>query len=202
MMEQLIRWGLTTLIGAFVGSFLGGYFRTKGENVATHEDIQKLVDQVRATTEATKAIEARISNEVWDRQRQWELKRDALLEGGRALADLNAALMKLNAVYSAKAENTQISKAFENQETAAIDAFNKAAYSFQRAQLVVSVVSGNEVQKAFIAMETILKEISLEVVDGDTKKYSKTLPRLKESATGVTRAIQKELGMEIGKKLG
>jgi hypothetical protein len=31
------------------------------------------VDQVEAVTTATKQIEARISNEVWDRQKRWEM---------------------------------------------------------------------------------------------------------------------------------
>jgi hypothetical protein len=45
----------------------------KGKNLATYEDIDKLVDLVEAVTTATKQIEARISNEVWDRQKRWEM---------------------------------------------------------------------------------------------------------------------------------
>jgi hypothetical protein len=41
--------------GAFVGSFLGAYVKRKGENLATHEDLDKLVKQVHAVT-TTKAI--------------------------------------------------------------------------------------------------------------------------------------------------
>jgi hypothetical protein len=194
---QSLGWFLLAALASGFGGYFGSYLKKKGENLATHEDLDRLVKQMEATTNATKAIEARISNEVWNRQRQWELKRDALLEGGRALADLNTALMKLNAVYSAKSSSKQMGSAFATQEEVAIDAFNKASYSFQRAQLVVSVVSGNELQKAFIAMETILKEISLEVVSGDTEKYSVALPKIKASATGVIQAIQAELDIEI-----
>ena len=62
-MENLITWGLTTLIGAFVGSYLGSYLKKKGENLATHEDLDKLVVQVRAVTTTTKEIEAKISTD-------------------------------------------------------------------------------------------------------------------------------------------
>jgi hypothetical protein len=85
-MEQFTIWALGSLVGAFFGSFLAGYLRKKGENLATHEDLDKLVEQMKVTTEATKSIEARISGDVWDRQRQWELKRDTLLETVRSIA--------------------------------------------------------------------------------------------------------------------
>jgi hypothetical protein len=45
-MENLLWWGLTTLVSAFVGSYLAGYLKRKGENLATHEDIGKLVDRI------------------------------------------------------------------------------------------------------------------------------------------------------------
>jgi hypothetical protein len=64
---KFVGWGLTTLGGAFIGSFLGSYMKKKGENVATHEDIEKLVDQMKAVTQATKEIESRISGEAWER---------------------------------------------------------------------------------------------------------------------------------------
>lgn len=69
-MEQLIILALTSLASAFVGSYLGGYMKKKGENLATHEDVNKLVEQVSKVTEATKLIEARInrSSRVYERQ--------------------------------------------------------------------------------------------------------------------------------------
>jgi hypothetical protein len=85
MMENLLAWGLTTLVSAFVGSYLASYLKKKGENVATHEDIDKLVDQVRAVTTATKEIEERIESSVWSKQRHWEMKRDALFASVHAL---------------------------------------------------------------------------------------------------------------------
>jgi hypothetical protein len=64
MMENLLALGLTTLVSAFVGSYLASYLKKKGENLATHEDIDKLVDQVRAVTTATKEIEERIESSL------------------------------------------------------------------------------------------------------------------------------------------
>jgi hypothetical protein len=71
---DLITLVLTTLASAFAGSYLAGYLKKKGENLATHEDIAKLVEQVSAVTKATKHIEARISNETWRRERRSDLQ--------------------------------------------------------------------------------------------------------------------------------
>ena len=68
--ENLILWAFTTLGSAFLGSYLGAYLKKKGENLATHEDLSHLVKQMQAVTMATKEIEAKTSNEVWDRQRR------------------------------------------------------------------------------------------------------------------------------------
>lgn len=61
-----ILWDLSVIVALFVG-FFSAYMAKKGENLATHEDIEKLVDQVRAVTTATKEIEAKISNDMWIR---------------------------------------------------------------------------------------------------------------------------------------
>ncbi len=55
-------------------AYLGSYLKKKGENLATHEDIDKLVHQVSAVTTTTKQIEAKISNEAWRRERKSDLQ--------------------------------------------------------------------------------------------------------------------------------
>jgi hypothetical protein len=64
--------GVTTFVASWVGAFFGSYLKKKGENLATHEDIDKLKDQVAAVTTTTKQIEAAISNEMWRRERKAE----------------------------------------------------------------------------------------------------------------------------------
>jgi hypothetical protein len=63
---------LVTAVVAGAGAYLGSYLKKKGENLATHEDVDKLVAQVAAVTETTKQIESKISHDVWERQRKWE----------------------------------------------------------------------------------------------------------------------------------
>jgi hypothetical protein len=89
---------LLTIIGAGISAYFGAYLKKKGENLATHEDINKVLVEVRATTQATKEIEAKISDEVWDRQKRWELKREVLFEAMRRVADIDEVLNTLNAI--------------------------------------------------------------------------------------------------------
>ena len=84
MIEQVLVAVLIAIVSGLVG-YWRAYANKKGENLATHEDLQMLVEQVKATTEATKRIEAQISNEVWDRQRQWEMKREAVISTVQAM---------------------------------------------------------------------------------------------------------------------
>ena len=93
IMENLLALGLTTLASAFIGSYLASYLKKKGENLATHKDIDKLVDQVRAVTTATKEIEERIESSVWSQQRHWEMKRDALFASVQALDRTKASIV-------------------------------------------------------------------------------------------------------------
>jgi hypothetical protein len=99
------------VIGGWFGSYMGSYMKKKGENLATHEDLDKLVKQMEATTNATKAIEARISNEVWDRQKRWEMKRDALVPALQALQHADNALMEMALAFSNARRNGEQSEA-------------------------------------------------------------------------------------------
>jgi hypothetical protein len=117
-MEAVIigaTWFVSLIASLIIGSFLPSYFRKKAENLATKEDIAEL-------TKTAKEIEAKIDEKMWDRQRQWEMKREALLEGGRAIADFLATIMRLNAICATKAgttrdEETQYLMALSKQET-------------------------------------------------------------------------------------
>jgi hypothetical protein len=94
-MTTYIAWGLSTVIGILLG-YLAGYAKKKGENKAMHEDIEKVVEQMSAVTQATKAIEAKISSDVWDRQKRWELKREVLFDATKNVAVIFDRLKNLN----------------------------------------------------------------------------------------------------------
>jgi hypothetical protein len=75
----IIWWALSVIAALFLGSFLKPYLSRKAENLATKEDVAEL-------TRIAKKIEADISNDVWSRQRQWELKKEVCFEVLKQLA--------------------------------------------------------------------------------------------------------------------
>jgi hypothetical protein len=116
--------------GGGAGAYFGSYPRRKGENVATHEDINKPVGQVAAVTKATKENEAKISTEVWDRQKHWEIKKEAVFEVLKAAGALHSTIGSLHATYQA----TPGGSLHETQSR--LDAYNeygKAHSDFARA---------------------------------------------------------------------
>ena len=89
---------LWVFITAGAGAYLGAYLKRKGENLATKEDIGEL-------TKTTEEIKAKISDDVWDRQKQWELKRDVVFDAIRVLADLDGAINRFGNALSLKPVN-------------------------------------------------------------------------------------------------
>lgn len=60
-------------IAPALGAYFGSYLKKKGENLATHEDIDMLVRQVSAVTAASKQIEARITRASRVHERQVDM---------------------------------------------------------------------------------------------------------------------------------
>ncbi len=87
-MSGAIDWGwwafvtLLVLNLLYVGAwkpFLAAYMGKKGERLATSEDIEKILREVRLVTSETEAIKARVSGELWDTQSRWNAKHQAYL---------------------------------------------------------------------------------------------------------------------------
>ncbi|WP_058186695.1 hypothetical protein [Terracidiphilus gabretensis] len=81
-----------SLIAAGIGGYFGAYLKQKGENLATKEDIAQI-------TRAQEEIKAKISDDIWDRQKQWELKRDVVFDVIRALADFDMAVNRFGDAF-------------------------------------------------------------------------------------------------------
>jgi hypothetical protein len=84
---QNIATFLASFVGVIVGlvihSYIHPYLGKKAENLATHEDINKLVDQVEAVTTAAKEIEAKIRHSGLQQHERPRQTRNRHLEGRR-----------------------------------------------------------------------------------------------------------------------
>lgn len=84
-----------SFIAAGAGAYLGSYLKKKGENLATKEDFNELKEQTRQLTQTTKETEAKIADRIWNKQRQWEMKRDVISDIMKRVGVLNKALNEL-----------------------------------------------------------------------------------------------------------
>jgi hypothetical protein len=143
-MEKLIAWALTTLVSAFVGSYLAGYLKKKGENLATKEDFNDLKEQTRELTQTTKEIEAKIDDKVWDRQRLWELKRDSILASIQAMDRAKASFVVLWAARKPEAFALDPLNAKRRQESE--EEWLTAINEFDRTRSNISFLCGKSIR--------------------------------------------------------
>ena len=194
-MESLIAWGITTLTGAFLGSFLAGYLKQKGENLATHEDIDGLVDQVKTVTRATKEIEAKISDDMWTRQKKWELKREVLFEATKRLADIDDALISYDSVLRVTHNRQDDDVASASAKHEALMRWSRASTAFDETKLIVRIVCGKETTEAFDQFALFIRLIAAGINKNDLGIYKQSGRELATKLLEVQSAIRKELGI-------
>lgn len=194
-MENAITWLLVTLVGSFGGSWFGAYFKKKGENYATHEDINKLVDQVKAVTAATKEIEARISTEVWNRQRRWELKRDVLLDAMKRLGALPTELSNLHAVYQTAPVGLD-QALIDEKRLRESEKWSEASSGFDAAVFLTALVCGEEVVNALRVFSLFARQCSANLMEGNSVPVHKWTAELVDKFQRATEAARKELEVD------
>jgi hypothetical protein len=110
---ELVKF-LSSLLGALVGgsfvAWTAGYYSEKGKRLATKEDVNNVVEQVRAVTRETELIKAEISGGLWKQQWQLAQKRDSLVRLIDALENIR--LQRTN-VRQRSAEPERLQEAIE-----------------------------------------------------------------------------------------
>ena len=195
-MEPFLAWIITAAI-AGAGAYFGSYLKQKGENVATHEDLDKLVNQMTAITQATKAIEAKISNEIWERQKQWEIKKEAVFEALRELGNVEAVMAYTAGAYQAvHLASTEEAKVFaQNNASKAAESFRDAFTALSRAKSLADGVISLELSAR---LSTVISAIMAFVFTSMTQPLSRGRDDVEEliSKLNLLREMMKgELGL-------
>jgi hypothetical protein len=189
---------LTWIVRSALAPYLDGYSRRKGENLATHEDLDKLVVQMKAVTETTENIKAAISDDVWDRQRQWELKRDAIQDAIRAHADLESALINLNSGLSGylSASEKGLTDKTDAEVSAAIQRFRNSRTSFRRAHLIADLAVGGQFSNAMSAYFLLTGVVSTDMTHNRSFLDSAKYKELESSGNSVILSARQALGIK------
>jgi hypothetical protein len=200
-MGMLLDVGLVTFVSsslsAGAGAFLGSYLKKKGENLATKEDLGDLLKQVQAVTAATKEIEAKISNQVWDRQKQWEMKRDALYAVAQSMTAAVDALIELHSFYDVENKRGRPTPPDRQEKQLTLErSFNNAAATFHNAVLVAGLVCGKDVQKAAYEMEGFLRKMGVLAPKSTFEFLEQNTKEMVERRQLVITAIRRDLGVD------
>ncbi|HEY2350898.1 MAG TPA: hypothetical protein VGH83_00190 [Candidatus Acidoferrum sp.] len=193
---------LSILLSIFVG-FLAGYMKKKGEDLATHENLGKLVEQMSAVTKATKDIEAKISSDVWDRQKRWELKREVLFDATKRLADVEDGLLSLDSILQVelakqnKVEEEGAKLAWAETKHERTMKWSQASAAFDEARLMVNMACQKDTIAAFEAFGTLVNLTAAKITPGkDWEVYDKSRPEREKKRVAVRTAVRKELGID------
>jgi len=189
--------GLTTLGGAFVGSYLGSYLKKKGENLAKKEDIDDLIAEVHAVTTTTKQIEAKISNEVWDRQKQWELRRDASFAAAKAAGSVKDTLTVMHGILMTDKQNAAQGKPLRpDKQGEAYATFNKACEELDQAFMLVAITCGDDVRNKVGEFMLFTRDLASEMADGKPEKFIERTNEFSIRFTNVAKVIRAEMGIK------
>jgi hypothetical protein len=198
-LEVAVVWlGLNFIVSGF-GAYCGLYLKQMGHSFATQEDINRLVDQVRSVKKATQVIEAKISTEVWDRQKLWELKRDVLFEATRRVGEIEELLNTLNSILQVELKEPKAGNlAWMEMKIGNNKKWSKALAHFDETKLFIEVTCEKETKEAFDSYGKLGVELATAINKRTADAYEKYFPELIVKHCAVRTAVRNELGAEPG----
>lgn len=197
---QALGLGLVAGIGSWVGAYYGGYWKKKGEQAATHEDLQNVVKEVRAVTKTTEEIKAEISGGLWDRQKRWEMRREAVFEMTRKIAGVDDALTSLHSMYqyyAALAETQQLvdstAKAKDLRDVSV--KWGKAADAYDETLTLMTIVGSRNVYQSLRDLLIFMRRL-VPGIQQNPQHYLDSAPELAKRLKNVQELLRKELGVD------
>lgn len=192
-MTEALLTGIFSLIGAGGGAYLGAYLKRKGENLATHEDVDKLVGQMAAVTQATKEIEAKISSDVWNQQKRWEMKREVLFDAAKRIVELDEGLLALDTLlHMDEPDGPQ----WVEHRHKAVLGWRDALARFEETKILVSVVCSKETSVGFSELGMFVSNLGAKLTKKDAQIYKQSMQDLAMLLMKTRAAIRKELGVD------
>lgn len=185
--------GGPALVTGWIGFYLGAYLKRKGENLATHEDIDKLVDQVRAVTQTTKEIEAKISSDVWTRQKQWEMKREVLFDAAKRFVELDDGLTSLDVLLHM---DNPDGEEWAEHRYKATSGWRDTMKRFDETKVLIGVVCSKETIAEVESLSLFVSKLGAKLAKKDAQIYEQSSKDLATRLLKARFAIRKELGVD------
>lgn len=195
---KYVSWGLGVLAAGLAG-YLGGYFKKKGEDRAIQENFNELLRQTVETTERTKGIEAKISTDVWSRQKRWELKREVLFEATKRVALVVDRLKTLANVLQTELKNPGVKAPdWAQMKIDANEKWFEATAGLDESRIFVGVSCSKNTLDALVKFGQLTTRVAAQIHNGDGEIFKRSVPQLFEANDTITDAIRKELAIDGG----
>jgi len=195
-LSQVWFWAFT-VICAGAGAFIGAYLKEKAKNFATREDFEGLKKQTQELTNATKEIEAKIEDQVWNRQRQWEMKRDALVKGIQALERADEALMNLGTASSPEGRELMAGEAeWQVLKAERAAACNEAINGFDHERILIDLVCGTQCREIFRGASKAIRAGVTDLLRGKANSYGEVTPEVHRYLVTAYRVAREEVGVD------
>jgi hypothetical protein len=182
-----------------IAPFLKGYSEQVGQNRAMKENLDNLVIQTEKLTTSTENIKAKISDEQWNRQRQWEMRRDTVFELMRALGELDCALVDLQSIYLSQIpESDELKKDRSNKMKEIRHRLYACETKFNSIRFLTEVVVGEGLNEALNEFDKEIRHISAKIIDVDHAYFNKVevVASLVRKRDSVEVAARKELDIK------
>jgi hypothetical protein len=185
------------IVGAALAAYFGAYFKRRGEDKAVKDGFKDVLKQTRETTDATKRIEARIDDEVWDRQQRWQMKKDMFFE---AVKKISAAKDKLTNLYSIyQTYRAGLSSETDERKEKRIKAysdFNDAIEGVEEAAMLIDLVCEDELKRAVYELGTFMRRSAAKISDGQTQAFIASLQEFQKLINTMNEAMRKEINLK------
>ncbi len=193
---HFVFFGLTALASG-AGAYFGSYLKKKGENLATHEDIDKLLAQVSAVTKTTKEIEAKISDDVWSRQKRWEMKREVAFEAAKKVAQVTDKLSSLFAVCQtdSASQNAGTPERLKKRSEV-MTKYTDAANDLDGVSSLVGLVFGQEVRRTVLNFAMTTRNVAQDMLNGKPDAFTAATKLFVQQTETITATMRKEMGIE------
>jgi hypothetical protein len=184
-----------TAVIAGGAAFLGAYLKRKGENWATHEDIEDLRHQTAVLTQTTEGIKAKISIDVWSQQQRWDVQKSALLDSLKTLADADTFLWRLVHAFSSTREMEM--EVGNRHRTEADQKYAEAMDAFWRTKLAVEIVCGKAIADQFQRIDHIFQLVRNRLPRGEYGDiWNNQHPEMQAAKRELGQVIREQLGFD------
>jgi hypothetical protein len=191
----IFTWLITTFLGALLGSAFGGYFGKKGEIQALHEDMSRVIEQNEAITKANETIKDELTNQTWDRQRQWEMRRDAVLAVVQALGRARDALMYLAGMVATTREGLTYEWQLHPKLFDLSVELIRRMEEFDEKRLVASFLCSEEFATALTQTGTTIRTALATVQKESQFSMEDLYPPVREAVSSALLTARREIGL-------